>query len=662
MSQSTNTLNPQQRAAIEHGDGPLLVLAGAGSGKTRVITERIAFLIRERGVAPENILGVTFTNKAAAEMKQRVTQLIGPAAKNVTLSTFHSLGLRILRQDSERLGYSTRFTIYNDGDQLSVIRTLLREHPMKREKFDPGILLNCISRYKNQLTGGDAPLPTFNDKYDLVFEDIFNGYQNSLRACQAVDFDDLILLPIRLFVEHPDALENGRRQYPHILVDEYQDTNPGQYRLLMLLASGCESLCVVGDDDQSIYAWRGAEVGNILRFEKDWPGACVIKLEQNYRSTQVILDAAYHVIKNNAKRQEKRLWTKRSRGRLIDAFVAKDEVDEARAIAHRIETIKAKTEAPWAHFAVLYRSNLQSRALETTLRAAKIPYDVMGGYDYFERKEVKDIVAYLKVVQNPNDDLSVLRVLNYPRRGIGDHSIIQLGELARGASVSVFETLKAQADNPAFTKTVRRGIHEFTELIEELRADMRRVPLNELVRSVIERTRYREELERTIDDTLTAQIKTEMVEELASAAASYSDNEERPMLAGFIDAMALNDALSINGKKRFGDAVRLATLHSAKGLEFPFVFLCGMEENLFPHARAIKEYGGVDEERRLCYVGITRAQRHLTLSFAQTRNKFGRQKKSTPSRFIHEISPELLSKQFSHSENYFDQQKTTATN
>lgn len=649
-------LNPQQRAAVQAGDGPLLVLAGAGSGKTRVITERIAFLIRERGASPSQILGVTFTNKAANEMRQRVSQLVGPPAKALTLCTFHSLGLRILREHGRRVGYRRQFTIYNDGDQRSLMRTLIREHPKKRNKYDPGILLSRISRHKNQLAVGQNDPPFYNDKYDEIFEDLFERYQKTLRASQAVDFDDLILLPIRLLEGHEDALAQMQKRFPHLLVDEYQDTNPGQYRLLSLLAGRHQTLCVVGDDDQSIYAWRGAEVDHILRFAKDWRDANVIALEQNYRSTQVILDAAYHVIKNNPGRQEKRLWTNRGRGRNIDAFVARDENDEAKTIAHRMQEIKLRTNASWSDFAVLYRSNVLSRVLETTFRTAGIPYEVMGGYDYFERKEVKDLLAYLKVVQNPNDDLSLVRILNTPRRGIGEQTIIQLNDLAQASGMSAYETIKAHLNNPAFSQAARRGMAGFIELIEGLRNDGKQKTLAERVRATIQGTGYREDLERNIDDTLALQIKCEMVEELASAAASYEENRENATMADFIDSMALDDVPG-GGKKRFGEAVRLATLHSAKGLEFPYVFICGMEEELFPHKRSLDEMNGVHEERRLCYVGITRAQKHLTLSFAQERTVFGRSKKRVPSRFIHEIPVELLSKQFSHSEQFFDQQK-----
>lgn len=653
---TTNDLNPEQRAAVEHSHGPLLVLAGAGSGKTRVITERIAHLIQRRGVAPPSILAVTFTNKAANEMRKRVIKRVGAEAKKVTLSTFHSLGLTILRKHGHRLGYQRHFTIYSESDQQAMVRTLLREHPHKREKFDPGILLSRISTHKNRLTTGDAPVPLFNDKYDMVFEDIFDRYQNGLRACQAVDFDDLILLPITLFRQNLEVLQHMQEHYKHILVDEYQDTNAGQYTILRLLASKCDSLCVVGDDDQSIYGWRGAEVGNILRFEKDYPNSTVVTLKRNYRSTQIILDAAYHVIVNNAKRQDKRLHTVHGRGRNIDAFIAKDEMDEARTIAWRIQSIRERTHAPWSSFAVLYRSNLQSRALETTLRTSQIPYDVMGGYDFFERKEVKDILAYLKVVQNPNDDLSLLRIINYPRRGIGDTTVIHLHERAQEQGVSMFTLLKKCRDDEELPRSARTGIASFIDMIHGIRDLPESTPLEDVVRSTIQSSQYREELERTIDDVTVARIKVEMVEELASAAKAYADDEDTPTLSGFIDTLSLDDTPG-ERKKRRGDSVQLATLHSAKGLEFPYVFLCGMEEELFPHSRSLKELAGVDEERRLCYVGITRAQKHLTLSFANERVQFGKTKKRTPSRFLAEIPNELLCKQFSHSENFFDQQQ-----
>ena len=652
-------LNPQQLVAVTHGDGPLLVLAGAGSGKTRVITFRIAWLIHEKKVDPARILGVTFTNKAADEMRQRIQKQIGPAARDVTLGTFHSLGLRILRQHSPALGYRRDFTIYNEGDQLALVRTLIREHPQKREKFDAGILLARISHYKNTLADGPREYPLFNDKYDLVFGDVFESYQRQLRACQAVDFDDLILLPIRLFREHPPILHACQEQYRYILVDEYQDTNHGQYQFISRLAARHKNLCVVGDDDQSIYGWRGAEVRNILSFTQDYPEAVVVKLEQNYRSTQVILDAAYHVIKNNSKRQDKRLWTRRGRGRNIDAFLAKDENDEAKTIAWRIQTIRERTQAPWSSFAVLYRSNVQSRALESTFRVCRIPYQVVGGYEFFERKEIKDLAAYLRVIQNPHDDLSLLRIVNYPRRGIGDHTIVYLSGQAQNQGISVFEALRQARRDSSLSKAAREGIHALVEMIGELHQYCQSAPLVQTVRLVLDRSGYREELQRTIEDPITLQNKISIVEELASAAAAYAEQNPAGRLRDFIDSISLGDEPERNGhpKQQPSDAVMLVTLHSAKGLEFPYVFLCGMEEDLLPHSRSMKDAMNVDEERRLCYVGMTRAQRHLTLSLTQERNKFGKRVKRVPSRFLREIPPELICKQFSHSPYFFDRQK-----
>ncbi|MBI1390353.1 MAG: AAA family ATPase [bacterium] len=653
------TLNPQQRAAVTHTGGPLLILAGAGSGKTRVITYRIAHLIHTHEARPEQILAVTFTNKAANEMRERAAALIGAQAKSVTLSTFHSLGLRILRAHAREAGLRPDFTIYNEGDQMSLLRTLLREHPQKREKFDAGIILSHISRAKCQQAAAGGELPLFGDKYDLVFGDLYEQYQRQLRACQAVDFDDLIVLPIHLLAQNKEILKEYRHRFRHLLVDEYQDTNASQYRMLKLLAGDGKRLCVVGDDDQSIYGWRGAEVRNILQFERDFHGATVVKLEQNYRSTQTILDAAYHVIKNNAKRQPKRLWTERGKGRLIDAFLAKDEADEAKTIAWRLQTIQERTKAPWRAFAVLYRSNVQSRAIESALRIAKIPYNLVGGYEYFERKEVKDLVAYLRAVVNPGDDLNLLRIINYPRRGVGDQTIVRITDEAHQLGESVFDALRGNLGNDNLTKSSRDGIAQFVSLIDELRDFSRTHPPADVVRAAIERSGYREELQRTIDDAMTLQMKTETVEELASAAAAYQEQSSGATLSGFLDSIALDDdAYNDKGKKKnIENAVMLVTLHSAKGLEFPYVFLCGMEEDLLPHARSVRDGSEVDEERRLCYVGITRAQKHLTLSLVEERMQFGRRKKRTPSRFIKEIPPDLICKQFSHSVNFFDRQK-----
>ncbi|MBZ0256556.1 UvrD-helicase domain-containing protein, partial [bacterium] len=538
---SRPSLNDQQRAAVTHTGGPLLVLAGAGSGKTGVITHRIAHLISE-GASPSSILALTFTNKAANEMRERVKKLIGAKAKQVTLSTFHSLGLKMLRRNARAAGLRRDFVIYNEGDQMSLVRTLIREHPQRREKFDPGILLSRISRVKNRSAGGVDTSAGYGDKYDLIFDDIYDRYHRSLRSCQAVDFDDLILLPIDLLEKNKEVRQTYQEVFKHLLVDEYQDTNAGQYRLLRLLAGDGHALCVVGDDDQSIYGWRGAEVGNILRFEKDFPKARVIKLEQNYRSTQVILDAAHHVIQNNSKRQSKKLWTDRGQGRFIDAFMAKDEADEAKTIAYRIQEIQKRTDAPWKAFAVLYRSNVQSRAIESALRLAGVPYNVAGGYEYFERKEVKDLIAYLRVVANPNDDLNLLRIINYPRRGVGDHTIALLTEHATHSKKSIFHTMShyAHEDLP---KAASEGLRSFSEMIEELREIAKRNQPAQLVRALIERSRYREALMEAYEEAQTAQMKIELVEELASAASAYQEQTERSTLIGFLDSVALdNDA------------------------------------------------------------------------------------------------------------------------
>ncbi len=655
MLKKKDTLNTRQKAAVEH----LLVLAGAGSGKTRVITYRIAHLINKRKIKPENILGVTFTNKAANEMRQRLAKLIGKKAESVTLSTFHSLGLKILRQHIHHLKYRRDFSIYAEGDQHALIRTLIHEHPMKREKFDTGIILTRISDHKNHSISGKNDFRLYNDKYDDVLPSFYENYQQALRACQAVDFDDLILLPIQLLKKHKDTRKHYQTLFQHILVDEYQDTNHGQFLLTSLLTKPQCNICVVGDDDQSIYGWRGAEVRNILEFEKNYPRAKTVKLEENYRSTKVILDAANHVIQNNVKRQKKKLWTRRARGKNIDAFLAKDENDEAQTIAFRIKTIQEKTKAKWSDFSVLYRSNVQSRALESVFRVNQIPYIVVGGYEFFERKEIKDIVAYLRAAINPRDDLSLLRILNYPRRGIGNNSILHLTEEADRRKRSLLDTLCRVEGNSSISKQALHGIRSFVEIVNDIRNSEKQGDIPAVVRTAIERSGYREELERVNEDATMAKMKIDIVEELVSAASAYSEQEKRPTLTGFIDSISLGDEPDSGREKnrRPDNAVLLVTLHSAKGLEFPYVFLCGMEEDLLPHGRSLNGGEPIDEERRLCYVGITRARRHLTLSLTETRTKFGRKTKRTPSRFIKEIPPILISKQFSHSPFFFDQQK-----
>jgi superfamily I DNA/RNA helicase len=652
-------LNKQQKEAVLHTQGPVLILAGAGSGKTRVITYRIANLIRNANVNPQHILGVTFTNKAAKEMRERVVKLIGKQAAEITLSTFHSLGLLILRQNGKHLGYRRDFSIYSEGDQLSLLRMLIREHPKQRDKFDAGILLTRISDYKNKSVNGNVDYPLHNDKYDDIFPEMYFAYQQALKAYQAVDFDDLILLPIQLFDQHPDVLDHYQNLYKYIMVDEYQDTNRGQYLFITKLAQKHRNICVVGDDDQSIYGWRGAEVQNILNFNKDYRDCTVIKLEQNYRSTQVILDAAYFVIKNNNKRQDKRMWTQRGRGLNIDAFIGRDEEDEARTIAFRIETIKNRLNNKWSDYAILYRSNVQSRAIEAALRIAQIPYKVFGGHEFFDRKEVKDIVAYLKVISNPHDDLSLLRIINYPRRGIGTSTIMAISEEAQQIKKPVYTILRRKLEDDAVSKQARAGIRVFLSMIDDLHENRQSSDVASLVRHTIENSGYREELIKTVDDPIGTQMKIDMIEELVSAASNFMSQTASPTLRDFIDTISLGDE-PVNKDQQRGkpdNAVTLTTLHSAKGLEFPFVFLCGLEEDLLPHSRSVIDSTEVDEERRLCYVGMTRAQRHLTLSLTSERTKFGKKKKRIPSRFIKEIPEEFLCKQFSHSEFFFNKQQ-----
>lgn len=652
-------LNPQQREAVVHEGGPLLVLAGAGSGKTRVIICRIVYFIQKHGINPANILGVTFTNKAANEMKERAAHMAGKAARQVSLCTFHSLGVRILRQHIHHLGYRNDFTIYSDGDQQSMVRSMLREHPKRKEKFDPGIIVQRISQHKNNCIEGNRDFHLYNDKYDEILPGLYIHYQENLRACQAVDFDDLILLPLELLQKHKDVLSLCRNQYRHILVDEYQDTNNGQYRFMRALAGDGKNLCVVGDDDQSIYSWRGAQVKNILNFSQDFKNARIIKLEQNYRSTQTILNAANQLIQYNAVRQGKSLWTNRKPGKNIDAFIATDENDEAKTIAWRIQTIQEHTQTRWDQFAVLYRSNVQSRAIESALRISKIPYNVVGGYEFFERKEVKDIIAYLKLIHNPSDDLSLLRIFNYPKRGIGNQTITQLTQEAKANNTPLFHYLKKACQDGDLPQSSKKGIITFTGMIEDLHRSTTTLTIPQLTERTIDLTHYREELRRTIENETDAQIRIEMIEELVSAAAAFTEQNRNANLAGFIDSVSLGDNPNNNGKQKvkIENAVTLSTLHSAKGLEFPYVFLCGLEEDLFPHSRSLNGGTPIDEERRLCYVGITRAQEHLTLSLTQERTKFGKKKRTVPSRFLKEIPEEFLCKQFSHSPNFFARQQ-----
>jgi DNA helicase II / ATP-dependent DNA helicase PcrA len=688
-------LNPEQCAAAMALEGPVLVLAGAGSGKTRTLVLRIAHLIRS-GINPRRILAVTFTNKAAAEMRERVGRLVGKEARGVTLSTFHSLGVRILREFGDRVGLPDAFSIYGTGDQLGVIRRILSEEvhvaaTAGDDRYDAKRVLYEISRWKNALlTPADARAEVAagrlrenrSDDYAVLAAAVYERYEESLRAAGACDFDDLLLLPVALLREHADARERLWKRWHFVMVDEYQDTNGAQLEIARLLAGPRQNLCVVGDDDQSIYAWRGADLRNILDFERHFPGAQVVILEENYRSTQRILDAANAVIAHNAARKPKRMRTANGLGPKLDYWEfgggggRSSEEEEAEMVAREISVRRFAEKLAWNDFAVLYRTNLQSRPLEEALRAANIPYRVVGGTSYFDRKEIADAVAYLRVVLNPRDEVSLRRIINYPVRGIGRTTLLRLVEDARTHSRSLWETLCAVESVEGVSGAQAAAVRRFVELIGPARTEFGALdpgsapplqypgPLESWVRDFLALFRLEDAIRAENNSDRAAEIRIDNLRDLVSALGSYESrvwNEqplpdedaewEPPSLRGFLERVSLtsdsDDDRSHDEPE--GDQVTLLTLHSAKGLEFAHVFLVGLEEEILPHARTVAEVaenpGGPDplaEERRLFYVGITRARHRLTMSGCRTRRRGGDAVPRQPSRFLKEVPTELV--------------------
>jgi superfamily I DNA/RNA helicase len=644
------TLNRQQLAAVKQTEGALLVLAGAGSGKTRVITYRIAYLILDGKIEPENILAVTFTNKAANEMKERVHGLVGKErSEGVIVSTFHSLCVRILRREIEKLGYKRNFSIYSSSDQVGLVRQIVRELGVDGKKHDAEAILWKISAAKNGLIGPRDYSPKHSDDLEMAAARVYPKYQSALKAYNALDFDDIIMLVIEIFRSRPEALERWQDRFRYIMVDEYQDTNAAQYLLIKFLAAKYRNLCVVGDDDQSIYGWRGADVGNILDFEKDYGNCRVIKLEQNYRSTGNILHAANTVIRNNSKRKEKTLWTDTGAGRLIDLVVANDEEEEASAVVERIQLEHFRNKLSYGDFAVLYRANAQSRAFEEKLRYEDIPYILIGGMEFYERKEVKDAISYLKVISNPRDEVALLRIVNFPRRGIGDSTVIRINQWSIERECPLFEAFGRVAEISGIAKATRDLVLGFHDLLIVARQRlMKNGRLADKIAQLFKSIGIEDELYRTIDDRASARRRVENIEQIVNAAAGYEERTADPTLAGFLEKVSLMDDENFpgKGKKEPGkDAVVLMSLHSSKGLEFPHVFLAGMEEGLLPHGKSIDEGFSIDEERRLCYVGITRARRHLTITRCLYRKKYGKLQERYPSRFLEELPEHLLNQQ-----------------
>jgi DNA helicase-2/ATP-dependent DNA helicase PcrA len=635
-------LNPAQQEAVQTLSGPLLVLAGAGSGKTRVVTFRIANLIKHR-VQPQRILAVTFTNKAAAEMQERIAALLKKSGERPQISTFHSHCVRVLRRHARQLGYPDRFAIYNRGDQESLARGVLREIRVPSEQMRPGDLLYQISRWKTaSLRPAEAAKVARDDKEHLAAMG-YRRYQKALQHAGAVDFDDLLLLTEELFQKHPAARREEAALFDHLLVDEYQDTNGSQYRIIKALAAEHRNLCVVGDDDQSIYGWRGAEVQHILRFNRDWPDAKVVRLEWNYRSTAAILEIANRLIAYNKDRHDKVLLAARAGGEPPRILQFNSEDDEAREtvadIKRRIETDRLQPR----DFAILFRTNEQPRAFETELRKAKIPYVILGSQSFFDRKEVKDILAYLRVIDSPRDEVSLLRIINNPPRGIGGKTVELLLKEAVGRGKPIWDLMSDRQTSGALAApaAAKEAMAKFVAMVQRYHEDVAHAKsLVEIVRRLIAEIGYEGELRRLYSDPNEQQARWAAVEEVVNALGAYEKGARKGSLGAFIDEVTLGQQeLSDDKEKQLAkNAVALMTLHSAKGLEFPNVYLVGMEEGILPHHRSLKvDANDVEEERRLCYVGVTRAQERLTLSLSLTRLKWGKPRDTIPSRFLYEI-------------------------
>lgn len=634
----TYGLNPQQAEAVINTEGPMLIMAGAGSGKTKVLTCRVANLL-QKGVRPYRILAITFTNKAAAEMRERVNNMSGPAAKDVWLFTFHAFCARFLRMEIDKLpGYGGNFAIYDTADSQNLIKQILKEMNLDDKRFQPSGILSRISNAKNALQDAAAFARQAGDFYEQKVADIYSRYEQKLQLNNALDFDDLLMLSIKLLQENKEVREKYQDRFDYLLVDEYQDTNHAQYLLTKFLAAKHRNICVVGDADQSIYGWRGADIQNILDFEKDYPDAKVIKLEQNYRSTQIILDAANAVIENNTGRKPKNLWTENKSGADIIYFQAVDERDEARFVIEQLQNLQRTENKKLGDMAILYRTNTQSRIFEEMLIKSGISYNMVGGLKFYERKEIKDIIAYLRVIFNPADSLSLLRIINVPKRGIGDASLAKIQAYAAANNVSLFEAVSNAAAIDGLSSRFVSKLDDLAGIIFELMNLADEAPVEDLIDRVLRDTGYLEELEN--ERTPQAQSRIDNLHELISVAQEFAASEEENNLENFLAHVAL--VSDIDDTELGEDAITLMTLHSSKGLEFPVVFLVGMEEGLFPHARTLMDETEIEEERRLCYVGITRAKEKLFLSSTKMRTIYGNTVTYPPSRFLQEIPARLV--------------------
>jgi DNA helicase-2/ATP-dependent DNA helicase PcrA len=639
MSSILDTLNERQKEAVLHTEGPLLVTAGAGSGKTKVLTCRIAHIL-DTGIPPYRILAITFTNKAAREMQERVQNLVGADAEKIWLSTFHSFCAKLLRFEIDGFkGYTRNFTIYDSQDQLTLVKNCLKEINLDDKQFPPRSVLSAISNAKNALQDADAYGSLAGGFYEQQVAQVYSLYEQKLKENNAMDFDDLLLLAVQLLQENDEIREKYQNRFQYILVDEYQDTNHAQYLLTKILAAKWKNICVVGDADQSIYAWRGADIRNIVDFQKDYPHAVTIKLEQNYRSTKTILHAANAVIEHNASRPEKNLWTENPTGHKIIHYHAQTEHDEAEYVAGVISNRHSIENEPYGDMAILFRTNSQSRVLEEMLMRYTIPYTMVGGTKFYDRKEIKDVIAYLRILYNPDDSLSLMRIINVPKRNLGTTTMEHLTDYAEERGISLFEALSSTEELPV-TKRAKTALEEFVVMIFDLLGHLEEWDVQTLMEEVLKRTGYGAMLEAEAAKDPQGQSRKENVGEFLSVAKDYVDSNPDGNLQDFLENVAL--VSDVDEFEEEESKVTLMTLHAAKGLEFPIVFLVGMDEGLFPHSRTLLDESQIEEERRLAYVGITRAERQLYVTNASTRTMYGRISAYLPSRFLDEIPQDLV--------------------
>ncbi|QQY80195.1 DNA helicase-2/ATP-dependent DNA helicase PcrA [Keratinibaculum paraultunense] len=631
-------LNDRQKEAVLHPEGPLLILAGAGSGKTRVLTHRIAYLIEERKIFPGNILAITFTNKAANEMKERVAELLGGDIGYIWMGTFHSICVRILRQDIDKIGYDRSFSIYDRDDQITLMKECIKEQNLNKDIYKERSILGNISSLKDAMISPDTYInQNYNDYYRRNVGELYALYQKKLKQNNALDFDDLIIKTLELFRADPMVLDYYQKKFKYIFVDEFQDTNKSQYELIRLLADKHKNLCVVGDDDQSIYKFRGADITNILNFEKDFPNTKIIKLEQNYRSTKNILNVANHVIKNNSERKDKSLWTDNEEGNLVVVETLPDSQEEAYFVANMIEKLMVEGYKP-SDFAILYRTNAQSRTFEEVFIKRGIPYKIVGGLRFYDRKEIKDILAYLKLIQNPVDDISLKRIINVPKRGIGNATMGKIEQYANEVGESIYSVLQKLDDIPDLSTRAKNSIKGFVEIVNNLMRIKEQMSIKDFIEEVLKETNYIKELEK--QDDIESRTRLENIREFISVAVDFEVKNPEGNLEDFLATVSLLS--DVDKTEDLKNTATMLTVHSAKGLEFPVVFLVGMEEGLFPIFRALDNESELEEERRLCYVAITRAQKLLFITHAKIRTIYGNTSYSLPSRFIDEIPKNLI--------------------